>query len=64
MQKVPVGGSASWEKGQLGEVPGGEVLVEWSFTPSILDSEKMSQELLTPLMMPPQESGFFLFLDN
>ena len=30
-------------------------------TPSIHDSEKMSQELLTPPMMPPQESVFFLF---
>ena len=27
------------------------------FTPSVLDSEKMSRELLTPLMAPPKKSG-------
>ena len=32
------------------------------FNPAILDFEKLSHELLTSLMMPPQESGLFLFL--
>ena len=31
------------------------------FYPSILESEKMSQELYTPVMTPPQKIGFFYF---
>ena len=31
------------------------------FIPSIADSEKMSQELISPLMTPPQETGLFYF---
>ena len=30
-------------------------------TPSILDSEKMSQELLTPVMTPPKKTLLFYF---
>ena len=33
------------------------------FTPSILESQKMSQEFLTPVMTPPQNTGlFFTFI--
>ena len=32
------------------------------FTPSILDSKKMSQEPLTPTMTLPQESFFYSYI--
>ena len=39
---------------------GRNLLSKISFTPSIVDSEKICQEL-TPLMAPPKESGLFYF---